>query len=171
MDSIKPVMNRTTSFARIGIGALALLCTSACGGADDTMLEGEDAFDATEQEALRGRRVQSPRLPAGVSQGTQTSTGSTGTSTATGAGWSVDPVTGLIIPPPMDPNVDPNSGVNFNDLSNAAVDTGGQCPNNSLMSGPCPAYGIQCVVQQASVTRYCTCLSVNSQGIQGWECR
>lgn len=170
MNSMNPVTNGTMSIVRAGIGALALLCAPACGGADDTMLEGEE-FEATEQETLRGRRVQSPRLPAHVSQGTQTQASSTSASTATGAGWSVDPVTGLIIPPPMDPNVDPNSGVNYNDLSNAAVDTGGQCENNQLMSGPCPVYGIQCVVQEASATRYCTCLAVNSQGIQGWECR
>lgn len=93
------------------------------------------------------------------------------TQAQSGLPFGIDPVTGLIIPPPRDPNVDPNSGINYDDMSNQAVDTGGACAENVVQSGPCPSYGIQCTVNTGSSTLYCTCLSNNSRGIQGWECR
>jgi len=142
--------------ASIG-AALALSFATACGGAPDASLEGDEADIAVEDEALRGASRFRNNVQTAQSQ--------------SGLPFGIDPVTGLIIPPPSDPNVDPNSGINYNDLSNAAVDVGGQCPGNSVMTGACPTYGIQCYVQQANATLYCTCLSNNSQGIQGWECR
>ena len=143
--------------ASLGALALALTSVTGCSGAPDASLEGDEAEIAMESEELRG----SSRFRSDV----QTA------QSQTGLPFGIDPVTGLIIPPPSDPNVDPNSGINYNDLSNVAIDVGGQCPGNSLMTGACPTYGIQCYVQQANATLYCTCLSNNSQGIQGWECR
>jgi hypothetical protein len=136
--------------------ALTAFPVAAC-GAPDPSLEGDEALLDTESEELRG----SSRFRADV----QT------TQTQSGLPFGIDPVTGLIIPPPRDPNVDPNSGINYDDMSNQAVDTGGACAGNVVQSGPCPTYGIQCTVNTASATLYCTCLSNNSQGIQGWECR
>lgn len=128
----------------------------AC-GAPDPPLEGDELLIDAESEELRG----SSRFRNDV-QSIQTQSG---------LPFGIDPVTGLIIPPPRDPNVDPNSGINYNDMSNQAIDTGGPCAGNVVQSGPCPTYGIQCTVNTASSTLYCTCLANNSQGIQGWECR
>jgi hypothetical protein len=136
--------------------ALTALAAAAC-GAPDPSLEGDEVLIDAESEELRG--------PSRFRTNVQTA------QTQSGLPFGIDPVTGLIIPPPTDPNVDPNSGINYNDMSNQAVDTGGTCAGNVVQSGPCPTYGIQCTVNTASATLYCTCLSNNSQGIQGWECR
>jgi hypothetical protein len=161
------------------LGALVVFGSVGCGAADDATQEGDEAFIAAEEQALRGQRRQ-PRRNQQPSTG-QSSTGSastSGTSAGTGSApssgspsWSIDPATGAIIVHNVDPNVDPHSGVNYNDLSNAPVETGGRCAGNRAQVGVCPAYGIQCTYEEAGYTRYCTCLHFNSQGIQGWECR
>lgn len=166
----------TTQLVPLSVGAFALLFSTACAGADDASPEGDEAFIASETQELRARRQyrqarQAPAAGSGNVGATASGVVATSGSASTGASWSIDPVTGAIVLPPMDPNVDPNSGVNFNDLSNAAVDTGGSCANNRRMSGACPSYGVQCVFEEAGVTGYCTCLHFSSQGIQGWECR
>lgn len=157
--------NVSSSLAASSASAFALVCSVACGAATDDTLEGEELVSAEEQE-LR-RRWRPARQPTPI----PSADGSSASSTLPGASsWSFDPVTGQITLPAPDPNVDPNSGVNWNDPGNAPVETGGQCPDNREMSGPCPNYGVQCVFEQAEVTRYCTCLASNSEAIQGWKC-
>ena len=148
-----------TTFA---VGALALLFSSACGGVDasGTSADTDGAGTSSEGQALRAQRRARRAANSAPSAAAPASTG-----------YSVDPTTGVLIPAPLDPNVDPNSGVNYESLSNAAVDSGGQCVNGRAMSGTCPSYGVQCTYDEANVTHYCTCLFSNALGIQGWECR
>ena len=148
--------NRITSLgSALVAGVLASLAT-ACNAYDPS--QGDERTLDVESEQLRR-----PRFRDTVQE--------TEVQAQSGLPFGIDPVTGLIIPPPRDPNVDPNSGIDYDDMSNEAIDTGGPCAGNVVQSGPCPSYGIQCTVNTASSTLYCTCLSNNSQGIQGWECR
>ena len=145
-----------SQLAQVSLSALAMLCLAGCGGADVGSQAGDEAFVDTDAQALRARRPAS---------------NSTATDTVSSPSYRIDPVTGAFIVHGLDPNVDPNSGVRYNDLSNTSVDNGGPCADNRAMSGSCPSYGVQCVYDEANVTHYCTCLFSNSSGIQGWECR
>lgn len=156
---------------RWGAATLGLLFSIACSGAAEMSDAEEQSADTSNAaQALRSRRraPQPQRIAA-----SEVPSSSAGTSSATAATptYHIDPTTGVLIPAAMDPNVDPNSGVNYNELSNAEVQSGGQCANGRAMSGTCPSYGVQCTYDQDNVTHYCTCLFSNSLGVQGWECR
>ena len=162
----------------IMIGTLASFFAAACGGVDDGAASTESADSlgtSVEAQALRMRRARHVVSARGTGEtaapaANSASVGSVVTGNSSAAA-TIDPVTGVFIPAPRDPNIDPNSGVNYNELSNVAVDSGGQCANNRKMTGACQSYGVQCVFDADNETHYCTCLISNSLGIQGWECR
>ena len=154
-----------------------LLGRSRHSGRDQQPSTGSSASGSTATNAGSGASTDGTAASGTASSGT-TSGGTAGSSTASsgtaGSGnpsWSIDPVTGVIIVHGVDPNVDPNSGVNYDDLNSASVDSGGSCPGNAAMSGACAHYGVQCTFDDAGVTRYCTCLASGSSGTQAWECR
>lgn len=157
-------------------GALALLSFVGCSGADGGPSAGDEAVISVGQQDLRGQRQHISRQPPSVSRVVPASNPDpTGTPATTGnvasSGFSIDPLTGAFVVHVTNPNIDPNSGVNYDDLSNVAVDSGGRCVNNGAMFGSCASYGVQCVYDAANETHYCTCVFNNSMGIQGWECR
>ena len=123
---------------------------SGCGGSDDEVtpsdVEGFEEEPSSEVQA-RWRRWWTERR---VVQPSQDSVASGGSTSGTGA---------------------PSSGSSGAGSGAEGVVGGSTCPGNQPLSGPCPSYGVQCTYTTATTTHYCTCLSSNFQGIQGWDCR